>query len=53
VDWELSENGLPEGSTLSDSKALMEYYPEDESKSKKTKKTNIVKGKKSNSKTKE
>jgi hypothetical protein len=27
-DWELSEGGLPEGSTLSGSKALLEEYPE-------------------------
>ncbi len=39
IDWELSENGLPEGSTLSGSKALLEDYPADEANSKKTKKT--------------
>jgi hypothetical protein len=49
-DWELSEEGLPEGSTLSGSKALMEEYPEDEANSKKTKKTNIGKGKKNKNK---
>ncbi len=37
-DWELSEGGLPEGSTLSGSKALMGDYPEDEASSKQTKK---------------
>ena len=52
VDWELSENGLIEESTLSGSKALMEDYPEDESNSEKTKKTNTGKGNKSNSKNK-
>ena len=50
MDWELSENGLPEGSTLSGSKALMEDYPEDEANSKKNKKTNTGKGTKINSK---
>ena len=45
-DWELSEGGLPEGSNLSCSKALLEEYPEDEANSKKTKKTNTGKGKK-------
>jgi hypothetical protein len=50
VDWELSENGLPEESTLSGSKAIMDDYPEDEATSKKTKKTNTGKGKKSNPK---
>ena len=29
-DWELSEGGLPEGSTLSGSKALLDGPPEDE-----------------------
>ncbi len=42
-DWELSEGGLPEGSTLSGSKALLDDYPEDEANSKKTKKTNTGK----------
>ena len=51
-DWELSENVLPKRSYLSGSKALMEDYPENEANSKKTKKTNTGKGKKSNSKTK-
>jgi hypothetical protein len=45
-EWELSEGGLPEGSTLSGSKALMEEYPEDEASSKKTKKPTTGKGKK-------
>ncbi len=49
-DWELSDGGLPEGSTLSGSKALMDDYPEDEANSKKTKKTNTGKGKKSKTK---
>ena len=52
-DWELSEGGLPEGSTLSGNKALLEEYPEDEANSKKTKKTDTGKGKKGNSKPKE
>ena len=49
-DWELSEEGLPEGSTLSGSKALVDDYPEEEANSKKTKKTNTGKGKKNRSK---
>jgi hypothetical protein len=49
-DWELSEGGLPEGSTLSGNKALMEEYPDDEANSKKTKKTNTGKGKKNKNK---
>ena len=48
-DWELSEGGLPEGSTLSGSKALLEKYPEDEANSKKPKKTNTGKDKKGKS----
>jgi hypothetical protein len=36
-DWELSEGSLPEGSTLSGSKAILEEYPEDEANSKKNK----------------
>ena len=52
-DWELSEGGLPEGSTLSGSKALLDGYPKDEANSNKTKKTNTGKGKKGNTKTKE
>ncbi len=49
-EWELSEGGLPEGSSLSGSKALMDDYPEDEASSKKTKKTNIGKGKRGKTK---
>ena len=49
-DWELSEEGLPEGSTLSGSKALMEEYPDDEANSKKVKKPNNGKGKKTKTK---
>jgi hypothetical protein len=52
-EWELSKGGLPEGSTLSGSKALLDEYPEDEANSNKTKKTNTAKGKKGNTKTKE
>jgi hypothetical protein len=52
-DWELSEGGLPEGSTLSRSKALLDEYPEDEANSKKTKKINAGKEKKGNTKNKE
>jgi hypothetical protein len=52
-DWELSEGGLTEGSTLSGSKSLLEEYPEDEANSKRTKKTNTGKGKNSNPKHKE
>jgi hypothetical protein len=47
VGWELTdEDALPEGSTLSYSKSLMDQYSEDEANSKKTKKTNTCKGKK-------
>ncbi len=46
-DWELSEGGLPEGSTLSGRKALMDDYPEDEANSKQTKKKNTDKGQRS------
>ena len=49
-EWELSEGGLPEGSTLSGSKALMEEYPDDEANSKKAKKPNTGKGKKNKAK---
>jgi hypothetical protein len=49
-DWELSEGGLPEGSTLSGSKALMEDYPDDEANSKKTKQPKTGKGKKNKNK---
>ena len=49
-EWELSEGGLPEGSALSGSKALMEEYPEDEASSKKTKKPTTGKGKRGKSK---
>ena len=49
-EWELSEGGLPEGSTLSGSKALMEEYPEDEASSKKTKKLTTGEGKRGKSK---
>ena len=52
-DWELIEDGLPAGSTLSSSKALMDEYPEDEANSKKTKKTSTGKDKKSKPKPKE
>ena len=50
VDWKLTEDGLPEGSNLSDSKALVEEYPEDEANSKKAKTTNNGKEKKGNPK---
>ena len=47
MDWKLTdEDALPEGSTLSGSKSLMEQYPEDEADSEKTKKTNTSKEKK-------
>ena len=39
-DWELSEGGLPEGSTLSGSKALLEGPPGDEADSREHKRTN-------------
>jgi hypothetical protein len=52
-EWELSEGGLPEGSTLSGSKALLDEYPEDEANSKNNKKPNTGKGKKGIPKTKE
>jgi len=54
VDWELTdEDALLEGSNLSGNKALIYDYPEDETISKKTQKTNTGKGKKDNSKHKE
>ena len=47
VDWDLTdEDALSKGSNLSGNKALMEDYPENETNSKKTKKTNTGKGKK-------
>jgi hypothetical protein len=49
-EWELSEGGLPAGTTLSGSKALLEDYPEDETTSKQTKKPSTGKGKRSSSK---
>ena len=52
-EWEISEGILPQGSTLSGSKALLDEYSEDEANSKKTKKTNTGKGKKGNPKNKE
>ncbi len=45
-EWELSEGGLPEGSTLSSSNALLDDPPEDEADSKKHKKTDTGKGSK-------
>jgi len=40
VYWELTdEDALPKGSTLSGSKVLMDEYPDDETNSKKTKKS--------------
>ena len=54
VDWDfIDEDALPEGSNLSSNKALMEQYPEDETNSKKTKKTNTGKGEKGDLKHKE
>jgi hypothetical protein len=54
VEWDLTnEDALPEGSSLSGNKALMKDYPEDETNSKKTKKTNTSKSKKGNPKHKE
>ena len=44
-EWELSEGGLPEGSTMSGCKALLDGPPEDEADSKKHKKTNTGTGK--------
>jgi hypothetical protein len=53
MDWDLTdEDALPEGSTLSGIKSLMDQYPEDEANSKKTKKTNAGKGEKGNPKNK-
>jgi hypothetical protein len=49
VAWELiDEDALPEGSTLSGSKSLVNHYPEDKANPNKTKKTNTGKGKKTN-----
>jgi hypothetical protein len=54
MDWDLTnEDALLKGSTLSGDKALMEDYPEDETNSKKIKKTNTGKGKNGNPKHKE
>ena len=44
-DWELSEGGLPEGSTLSGSKALLDECPEDEANFKEKKIPTPAKGK--------
>ena len=53
MDWDLTnEDALPEGSTLSGSKSLMDQHPEDEASSKKTKKTSTGKEKKGNPKNK-
>ena len=49
-EWELSEGGLTEGSTLSGSKALLADYPEDEAISKQTKNQTTSKGKRGNTK---
>jgi hypothetical protein len=46
VDWELTEDSLPKGSTLSDNKALLDELSENKANSKKSKKTNAGKGKK-------
>jgi hypothetical protein len=47
ADWDLTdEDALTEGSNLSGNKVLMEDYREDETNSKKIKKTNTSKGKK-------
>ena len=43
------EDALPEGSTFSSSKSIMDQYPRDKVISKKTKKTNTGKGKKATS----
>ena len=42
-DWEMSEGGLPEGSTLSGSKALLDGPPVDEADSRGHKRTNTGK----------
>ena len=54
MDWDLTdEDALPECLKLAGNKALMEDYPDDETNSKKTKKTNTDKGIKGNPKHKE
>ena len=53
MEWKLTyEDALPEDSTLSGNKALIDQYPEDEAISKKTKKTNTGKSIKGNPKNK-
>jgi hypothetical protein len=47
-DWELSEGGLPEGSTLSGSKALLDGPPGDEADSREHKRTNTGKSNEGN-----
>ncbi len=50
-EWELSEGNLPEGSTLSSNKALLEGYPEDEASSKRNKRNNPRQGEEERPKT--
>jgi hypothetical protein len=51
-DRELKDDGLPEGTSLSSSKALKEEYPDDEKSSKKTKKSKTCKSTEGNHKSK-
>ena len=50
--WELNEEDLPAGVSLSGSKALLDDYPDDETTSKKTKKPKSGKEAKANHKSK-
>ncbi len=49
-EWEFREEKLPEGSTLSSSKSIIEEYPEGETPFKKSKKPKTCKGAKGNNK---
>jgi hypothetical protein len=51
-EWEISAGDLPEGSSLSGNKALLEDYPEDEANSRKNKKNNPGRSKKGHPKNK-
>jgi hypothetical protein len=52
ADWELNEEDLPAGLSLSGINALLDDYPDDETTSKKTKKPKPSKGAKGNHKSK-
>ena len=52
ADWELNDEDLPAGLSLSGRKAIIDDYPDDETTSKKTKKPKPGKGTKENHKSK-